>query len=182
MWVLDKEWQLALSEHNQLWVGPHITEQDFFEVQSLIGRAPLGLHRILKRDPVNNEIALVEVYPIFKGTPFPTLYWLTGRRLHKKISQLEASGMVGEFEKRLSSNGPFKATLKQQTQQYQQSRDELYQAYPDFHHSLYEKIKMTGIGGMEKEGHVKCLHLHVAHHLAQENIIGQLTLEKLETL
>jgi hypothetical protein len=43
-------------------------------------------------------------------------------------------------------------------------------------------FKERGIGGLQDWDRVKCLHMHYAHHLVRENVIGQWIAERFKIL
>jgi hypothetical protein len=88
------------------------------------------------------------------GTPFPTLYYLTCRRLTGLVGRIEASGAMREMTDRL-------ATDPQLARAYRAAHDS-YLAERDALEPLGTQISA---GGMP--GRVKCLHVHVAHALAR---------------
>ncbi|MGB7794703.1 MAG: DUF501 domain-containing protein, partial [Pseudonocardiaceae bacterium] len=88
------------------------------------------------------------------GTPFPTLYYLTCRRLAGLVARIEAAGVMQEMTERL-------ATDPQLAQAYR-SAHESYLAERDAVQPLGTQVSA---GGMPDR--VKCLHVHVAHALAR---------------
>jgi len=112
---------------------------------------------------------VVESFPLKKGKPFPTLFYLTCPHLHREVSRLEEVGLISAWEKDLdrdeqARNHAFYARLRQERL--------------DFHHGAgngeFHPAFQKGIGGISDPGHLKCLHLHVATHIAGiEESIGK---------
>jgi uncharacterized protein len=155
------------------------TENDWEQVRELIGRPPYGLYKVIKYHPVKKHPMVIQVIPWVKGAPFPTLYWLTCPILKKEISHIEKDGWVGKLEREYFAPGSENLEkLKSQHKRYRDERIELLESvgidWAEIPESMAEIIKTTGIGGISDFDHIKCLHLHYAHHLAQENEVGRL--------
>lgn len=104
------------------------------------------------------------------GTPFPTTYWLTCPLLVQRVSSLEASGMVKVFDKIIQKKGNYRTLWEKRQRTYEEERRLLE---VDSDHIPPE----GGVGGTSD--HIKCLHAHLADHLAtRKNPIGQ-TIESL---
>ncbi|MGA9691216.1 MAG: DUF501 domain-containing protein, partial [Pseudonocardiaceae bacterium] len=104
---------------------------------------PCGLPSVVQTQPRLDD-----------GTPFPTLYYLTCRRLAGLVARIEAAGVMREMTERL-------ATDPQLAQAYR-SAHESYLAERDAVQPLGTQVSA---GGMPDR--VKCLHVHVAHALAR---------------
>jgi hypothetical protein len=122
---------------------------------------------------------VIEVLPFVKGAPFPTLYWLTCPILKKEISHIEKDGWIERFEKELFSPGSSNNTLLQEHHKnYRDQRVKLFNEsslnWEEVPEAMAKIIKETGIGGISDFNHIKCFHLHYAHHLADKNIVGQI--------
>lgn len=109
---------------------------------------------------------VIESHPILDdGTPFPTLFWLTCPILASRASTLESRGEMKTLTEALQLKGPLHRRLA--------TAIDLYRARRDSHEEIVESGGPPG-GGPDR---VKCLHAHVAHHLADPpNPIGSLTL------
>jgi hypothetical protein len=100
---------------------------------------------------------VVETLPrLPDGTPFPTLYYLTCPRAASLIGTLEASGLMAEMTQRLASDETLAARYRQAHRQYLSRRAEL---------ANVPEIDCVSAGGMPDR--VKCLHVLVAHSLAE---------------
>ncbi len=114
-------------------------------------------------------------------TPFPTLYWLTCPTLCRQIAHLERDGAIQEIAAELARDPILQARLALDHQSYIARRwavlsdeDRLLIAQ----HGLTQTFQTRGIGGMLNRQAVKCLHLHVAHHLADANALGELIMRR----
>jgi hypothetical protein len=106
--------------------------------------------------------SVIETFPIVDGEPFPTLYWLTCTRAIAAVGRLEAAGVMQELTQRLRTDDEFAERFRVSERDYIARRDALAQL-PD----------AGGIGGGPSD-RVKCLHAHLAHHLAcGDNPVGE---------
>jgi uncharacterized protein len=100
------------------------------------------------------------------GTPFPTTFWLTCPVLRSRVGGLEADHAMVGLNQRLEEDPDFAAGYAAAHERYVAFRDRLgspLQGDP-------------GAGGMPR--HIKCLHVHAAHHLATgDNPVGAWTVE-----
>lgn len=154
------------------------SEEDYREVKRLLGRAPRGLHRVVKYHPKEKHPMVIEVIPFVDKAPFPTLYWLTCPILKKEISHIEKDGWIERFEKEIFPPGtPENRTLKEHHQSYRDQRVNLFEKvmgdWSVMPEPMSKIIKETGIGGISDFNHIKCFHLHYAHHLVDKNVVGQ---------
>lgn len=161
------------------------SENDWNQVTELLGRTPRGLHRVVRYHPKEKHPMVIEVIPYVEGAPFPTLYWLTCPILKKEISHIEKDGVIEQFEKEIFSPGSdFNKVLKENHQNYRDQRIKLFEkTIGDWNlmpEAMATIIKETGIGGISDFNHIKCFHLHYAHHLADKNVVGMLLDEKFQ--
>ena len=104
------------------------------------------------------------------GTPFPTLYYLTHPAATAAMSDLEATGVMGEFGELLSSDSDVKLRYEQAHEQYIADREGIL---------IVDEILGISAGGMPHR--VKCLHALAGHSLAVGpgvNPIGDLALAR----
>lgn len=97
---------------------------------------------------------VIENHPVQNGVPFPTLYWLTCPMLLKRVSHLEAGGVMAALNQKIAGAPDLKERL--------QSSIDVLRARRDSHAVIEESGAPPG-GGPDK---VKCLHAHVAQELA----------------
>jgi uncharacterized protein len=130
-----------------------VTENDRDVVAAQLGRPPRALRAIAYRCPCGDP-AVVQTHPrLPDGTPFPTLFYLTCRRLCSAVSRLEASGLMREMTARLESEPDLAAAYRRAHESYLAQRDAIEPLGTD-----------VSAGGMPDR--VKCLHVLVAHSLA----------------
>jgi uncharacterized protein len=130
-----------------------VTETDRDVVAAQLGRPPRALRAIAYRCPCGDP-AVVQTHPrLPDGTPFPTLFYLTCRRLCSAVSRLEASGLMREMTARLESEPDLAAAYRHAHEVYLAQRD-----------AIEPLDTEVSAGGMP--GRVKCLHVLVAHTLA----------------
>jgi hypothetical protein len=139
--------------------------------------------------PRSSEQAIVE--------PFPTIFWISHPVLRILISQLELSGFGAELEGRLQQDAVAQEKMNRAHKAYAQTRSAMMrpidrEQYMSETASASNWIRAAldetkrGIAGIRNPRAVKCLHAHVAHHLAPgccsgsfDNVIGHWVLEKL---
>ncbi len=133
--------------------GP-ISAADRAAVTAQLGRPPRGVRAVAHRCPCGQP-TVVQTHPrLTDGTPFPTLYYLTCRRLTAQVSTLEAAGWMQEMTQRLAQDPELAEAYRGAHESYLAERDALEPLGTD-----------VSAGGMP--GRVKCLHVHVAHALAR---------------
>ncbi len=143
-------------------------------VAQQLGRNPRGAFIVSVRCSFGYP-QVIRVHPVVAGKPFPTLYWLTCPFLSKEIGRLEAEGYVKTLEALLHAEQPLRAAMHEAHRRTCALRDQLL--------SPQEKAQLAssgmlvglgtrGIGGISDWDRLKCLHLHTAHALADENAIG----------
>lgn len=100
------------------------------------------------------------------GTPFPTTFWLTCPVLRSRIGTLEADRAMVGLNQRLEDEPDLAEAYAAGHERYVGFRDDLDEPLPG----------EPGVGGMPD--HIKCLHVHAAHHLATgDNPIGAWTVD-----
>ncbi len=141
---------------------------DRARVTELLGREPRGEFEVVVRGPDGDPVVIRNAPLLDDGTPMPTRYYLVGADLVKRVSRLEADGGVRRAEAELDA-----AAIAAAHARYAAERDA---ALPTGHSGSRPS---GGVGGT-RQG-VKCLHAHVAHHLAGgDDPVGRWALERLE--
>ncbi|MEX0592639.1 MAG: DUF501 domain-containing protein [Nitriliruptoraceae bacterium] len=131
-------------------------------ISAQIGRPARGdpavVHRCRYELPT-----VVRVAPrLDDGTPFPTTFWLTCPALRSAVGTLEADHAMVGLNQRLGDDVDLAADYAQAHKRYVRFRNQLGDPLPG----------EPGSGGMPHR--VKCLHVHVGHHLATgDNVIGE---------
>ena len=134
-------------------------------VEAQLGRPTRGSWAVARRCHLGVPMVIESAPRLEDGSPFPTLYWLTCPILVKRMSHLEAAGVLTSSTRRLAAEPGLRERLA--------SAVERYRARRDAHEVITESGGPPG-GGPER---VKCLHSHAAHELASPpNPIGSLAL------
>ena len=138
-------------------------------VKSQLGRNITGFLKVAKRCRWGYP-QVIMCYPLNKGRPFPTLYWLTCPYLNKHVGELESKGKIEEFGRLALHDPDFGEELRQAHREYASERfsllgvgvrKHLEERFP----SYLEVIRSRGIGGVVESCGVKCLHAHLAYYL-----------------
>lgn len=147
--------------------APAATARERAVVSAQLGRPARGDNAVVHRC-VFGLPTVVRVAPrLGDGTPFPTTFWLTCPALRSRIGSIESRGRMEGWNEALTSD------------------DDLAGAYAAAHARLVAVrdriggplLGDPGVDGMP--GHVKCLHAHVAHHLATgDNPVGARTVDE----
>ena len=129
------------------------SETDIAAVTEQLGRRPRSAFKVVVRDANNRPVVIMNAPFLEDGTPMPTLYWLTGEDLIKRVGHLEAAGGVDQAEAAVDAE-----RLQAAHDRYAAERSALI---PEG----YEGPRPTdGVAGTRKG--VKCLHAHYAYYLA----------------
>ena len=100
---------------------------------------------------------VVETVPrLVDGTPFPTLFYLTCPRAAAAVSTLESAGLMREMNARLAADPDLAERYRRAHEGYLARREAIEHV---------EEIAGVSAGGMPTR--VKCLHVHLAHTLAE---------------
>jgi uncharacterized protein len=122
---------------------------------AVVHRCVFGLPTVVRVDPKLDD-----------GTPFPTTFWLSCPVMRSQIGRLEADHAMVGLNERLDTESDLAADYAAGHERYVGFRDDL-------------GAPLTGdpgAGGMPR--HIKCLHVHGAHHLATgDNPIGAWTID-----
>jgi len=154
-----------------------VSREDFEVLKQQLGRVPRGVLNVETRCPSGHP-QVIKVYPLLRSTervePFPTLFWLTCPNLVKQLSSLEHRGWIARLERQLQEDKAFRASYHDDHVRY---RDLRWQSLNEQDRALLLAKGWAGsdrgIGGIADWDHIKCLHLHYAHHLARRNVIGR---------
>jgi uncharacterized protein len=137
-------------------------------VARLLGREPRADFSVVVRDGSGAPV-VIRNEPLFDdGTPMPTLYWLVDPDLCRRVATLESEGGVRVAEREIDP-----ADVERAHRTYQVARDA---RLPASHHGPRPS---GGVGGTARG--VKCLHAHLAHHLAGgDDAVGRWVAARLE--
>lgn len=145
-------------------------------IETQLGRKPRGIVKIAAETADGIPLVL-QIRSWLDNEPFPTLYWLCSKDLHRAISHIETAGFVKELERRLEQDDDFRQRLFADQARYKDKRLAEMNASDkaQIHAKGFDELfNSWGIGGIKNWASVRCLHMHYAHHLADENVIGEL--------
>jgi uncharacterized protein len=146
--------------------APRVDERDRAVVSVQLGRPARGNPAVVHTCGFGLP-TVVRVDPrLDDGTPFPTTFWLSCPVMRSAVGRLEADHAMVGLNERLERDEAFAADYAAAHDRYVAARDRLGDPLPGD----------PGAGGMP--GHIKCLHVHAAHHLATgDNVVGEWTVE-----
>lgn len=159
-----------------------ISKTDIETIRAQIGREPQGIVKIAAR-AANGVPLVLQMRSIVDDKPFPTLYWLCSKDLHRAIGTIETRGWVKQIEQRIQEDEVLREKFYANHQQYVQKRSEQMQSEDKAiieQRGFSELFERYGIGGISQWDKVRCLHMQYAHHLVDTNVIGQLLDEEFE--
>ncbi len=153
-----------------------ITVQVRARVADLLGREPRGLEAIALA-AADGSPMVIRVASLVDDRPFPTLFWLVDRTLNYRIDQIEAGGLIKQFQSRIDAD----PDLQQQMRRDHQAHIALRASYiPGTSQQRLvqlgfgEVLNRKGIGGIADYKRIRCLHTWYAAHLIVPNTIGRL--------
>ena len=152
-------------------VDPTPTEQDLAAVAAQLGRPPRGVLGVAHRCPCGRPDVVQTAPRLPDGTPFPTVFYLTCPRATGAVSTLEATGTMREMSQRLAHEPALRDAYAEAHRRYLHVRT-VIEDVPE--------IADVSAGGMPER--VKCLHVLVAHSLAEGPGVNPLGDEAVEAL
>lgn len=132
-----------------------VTAHDLEVLAQQLSRTPRGVVGIAARCPAGHPLVARTLPRLDDGTPFPTVFYLTGPSVVSAASTLEANGVMKEMTERLTTDEELAAAYRLAHQHYLAEREAL---------GHVDEIDGISAGGMPVR--VKCLHVLVAHALA----------------
>jgi hypothetical protein len=141
-----------------------VLDRDIAAVAAQLGRRPRGLRAVVARCRCGLPCVIETAPRLDDGTPFPTLYYLTCRRVTAAISALEASGAMAAMTGRLTTDARLRRDYAAAHRDYLARRDEAARAAG----VAPLPVGTQSAGGMPER--VKCLHALVAHELAAPGV------------
>ncbi|HUI49303.1 MAG TPA: DUF501 domain-containing protein [Acidimicrobiia bacterium] len=129
------------------------SEQDVAALTRLLGRAPRAGFEVVVRNAGGDPVVIRNAPLLDDGTPMPTRYWLVDPDLSLRVARLESSGGVRAAEAAVGAD-----ELGAAHERYARERDAALAAD-------HEGPRPSGGVGGTARG-VKCLHAHLAYHLA----------------
>lgn len=152
-------------------MAPEVSSADLSAVSAQLGRPARGVRRVAHRCPCGRPDVVETAPRLPDGTPFPTVFYLTCPRACSAVSTLEAGGMMRDMSERLAGDPLLRAAYERAHRRYLAVRDSV---------ETVAEIDGVSAGGMPDR--VKCLHVLVAHSLAEGPGVNPLGDEALEAL
>ena len=154
----------------------NLSAQQTAIIEQQLGRKPRGIVEIAAQTDTGIPLVL-QIRSWLDNEPFPTLYWLCSKDLHKAISHIEAQGNVKALELEIEHNEDLRQQLLLDQARYRDQR--FAQMTPSDKQAIADKgftelFNSMGIGGIRHWHKIRCLHMHYAHHLAEGNVIGEI--------
>lgn len=131
-------------------------DSDIAAVSLQLGRPARDVLAVASRCPCGLPDVVATAPRLSDGTPFPTLYYLTCPTLNSAISTLESEGVMARMQQRLAEDPDLAADYRRAHEQYLAARARFGDV---------PEIEGISAGGMPDR--VKCLHVLVAHALAE---------------
>lgn len=147
-------------------------DADIAAVSRQLGRPARDVLTVASRCPCGLPDVVATAPRLSDGTPFPTLYYLSCPRLNAAISTLESDGVMARMQERLTEDPDLAAHYRRAHEQYLAAR-----------RRFGEVAEIEGISAGGMPDRVKCLHVLVAHALAEGpgvNPLGDEALAMLE--
>jgi hypothetical protein len=131
--------------------SPH--ERDIAALTRLLGRVPRAGFEVVVRGDEGAPVVIRNAPLLDDGTPMPTRYWLVDPELSLRVARLESAGGVRAAEAAVAADELVAAHAR-----YARERDAALAA------GHVGPRPSGGVGGTARG--VKCLHAHLAYHLA----------------
>ncbi|WP_394183322.1 DUF501 domain-containing protein [Marinomonas posidonica] len=153
-----------------------LSQADIDIITAQLGRTPSGINAIAHSSP-NGTPQVLEMETWVFDQPFPTLYWLSSKAIDKALAKIESQGVVKQLEQRIKEDEALREAHHASHQDYVTRR---WQVMSDEHKAIIEEkgfkplFDKLGIGGIANWDQVRCLHMHYAHHLVGDNVIGRI--------
>jgi len=142
--------------------------RDVEVLTQLLGRVPRAGFEVVVRNAAGDPVVIRNAPLLDDGTPMPTRYWLVDPDLSLRVARLESGGGVRAAEAAVNDDELGAAHAR-----YARERDAALA--PD-----HEGPRPSGGVGGTARG-VKCLHAHLAYHLAGgDDPVGRWVEEHLE--
>ncbi len=146
------------------------------QVAKLLGREPRGLEAIAV-SAMDGSPMVIRVASLVDDTPFPTLFWLVDPALNYRIDQVEAAGLIKQFQHRVDKDLQLQQQMKGDHKAHIALRASFISPTADQRLSelgFGEVLSKRGIGGIADYRRIRCLHTWYAAHLVVPNTIGTL--------
>ena len=153
-----------------------ITPDIVNQIAVLLGRPPRGLEDIAVTGSAGEPV-VIRVASLVEDKPFPTLFWLVDPALCYRIDQLEAGGLIKQFQQRVDLDANLQRGMRDDHEAYIALRDEYMR--PQIRRRLEalgfgEALVSKGIGGIGDFMRIRCLHTWYGAHLVKPNTVGSM--------
>jgi hypothetical protein len=144
------------------------------QVATLLGRQPRGLEEIAVAGDSGKPV-VIRVASLVDDRPFPTLFWLVDPALCYRIDQLEAGGLIKQFQQRFDADPDLQRGMRHDHQAHIALRESsmrmsVRQRLQEL--NFGEALASKGIGGIADFTRIRCLHTWYGAHLVVPNTVG----------
>jgi hypothetical protein len=156
----------------RLMLSSEIIEQ----VAVLLGRPPRGLEAIAVAGPAG-EPRVIRVASLVEDKPFPTLFWLIDPALCYRIDQVEATGLIAQFQQCIDADPELRRGMREDHRAHIILREAFMSA------AVRQRLQALnfsgalagrGIGGIANFTRIRCLHTWYGAHLVVPNTVGRM--------
>lgn len=144
---------------------------DLASVARQLGRAPRGVRRVAHRCPCGAPDVVETAPRLPDGTPFPTVFYLTCPKAAGEVGTLEAQGLMREMTQRLAVDQDLAGAYRVAHERFLAVRV-----------AIEDVPQIAGVSAGGMPDRVKCLHVLVAHSLAEGPGVNPLGDEALAAL
>lgn len=163
-----------------------ISEKDYNKAVALLGREKPRTPFTIKTRCANGSPQTLVADPVFLEEsiwkPFPSFIWLVCPRLKSLVADLEQQGLVRFYSQKMKEDAAFFKKFLVGQYEIAEYRSklarEIYGGVLPLH--IADVLINTSVAGSRDFYGVKCLHAHLAQHLAfGNNIIGEEILQRI---
>lgn len=120
---------------------------------------------------------VIRVAALVDDKPFPTLFWLVDPTLCYEIDQLEAGGLIKQFQQRVDAEPDLQNSMREDHRAYIELREQHMR--PEIRERLKalgygNTLAGKGIGGIADFARIRCLHTWYGAHLVEPNTVGRM--------
>jgi exopolyphosphatase / guanosine-5'-triphosphate,3'-diphosphate pyrophosphatase len=138
-------------------VSEELRASDLRAVREQLGREPTVPFSVVARCSVGHPLVIRNRPLDAEDRPFPTTYWLTCPDAVRRVSALESDGWIARLNDRYDLDEGFRRAVEDAHAAYAAERGALLPGADGW----------GGVGGTGRK--IKCLHAHLAFHLAGGN-------------
>jgi hypothetical protein len=157
------------TEQDLIHIGSDICDRKG-EIYGVVSRCATGFPLVVVLNPVKNS----ETGEL-NTAALDNILWITCPAIHKRISELEAGGVIERVRQLLASDRIILTEMTNAHAHYYYFRKEVYRRITGVDYTA-DMIQMfdSGIGGAQDPKEVDCLHVHYAHYMiCKSNIVGR---------